>query len=50
MTDKEITGYYGDGKGKFFILYKDGSRALAKFKKNNKNNNNLKTRASAGKS
>jgi len=30
QTKKEITGYYGDGRGNFYILYKDGSRALAK--------------------
>lgn len=36
MTKKEITGYYGDGKGNFYILYKDGSRALAKTNKNKK--------------
>ena len=27
---KEISGYYGDGKGNFYILYKDGSRVLAR--------------------
>ena len=29
-NNKEITGYYGDGRGNFYILYKDGSRVLAK--------------------
>jgi hypothetical protein len=31
---KEVTGYYGDGRGNFYILYKDGSRVLAKNKRN----------------
>jgi hypothetical protein len=30
---KEISGYYGDGKGNFYILYKDGSRVPARKKK-----------------
>ena len=34
QTKKEITGYYGDGRGNFYILYKDGTRVLAKSNKN----------------
>jgi hypothetical protein len=38
QTKKEITGYYGDGRGNFYTLYKDGSkngtRVLAKSNKN----------------
>lgn len=34
QTKKEITGYCGDGRENFYILYKDGSRALAKNIKN----------------
>ena len=33
QTKKDITGYYGDGKGNFYTLYKDGSRVLARKKK-----------------
>ena len=33
-NNKEITGYYGDGRGNFYILYKDGTRVLAKSNKN----------------
>jgi hypothetical protein len=40
QTKKDITGYYGDGRGNFYTLYKDGSkvaigtRVLAKSNKN----------------
>jgi len=34
QTKKEITGYYGNGRGNLYILYKDGSRALAEINKN----------------
>ena len=34
QTKKEITGYYSNGRGNFYILYKDGTRVLAKSKKN----------------
>ena len=34
QTKKEIAGYYGNGRGNFYILYKDGTRVLAKSKKN----------------
>jgi hypothetical protein len=33
-TKKDITGYYGDGRGNFYTLYKDGTRVLAKSNKN----------------
>jgi hypothetical protein len=33
QTKKDITGYYGDGKGNFYTLYKDGSRVPARKKK-----------------
>ena len=29
---KIIIGYYGDGKGNFYTLYKDGSRVSARKK------------------
>lgn len=34
QTKKEITGYYSNGRGNFYILYKDGTRVLAKSNKN----------------
>lgn len=34
QTKKEITGYYSNGRGNFYILYKDGTRVLAKSSKN----------------
>jgi len=33
IKKKEITGYYGDGKGNFYTLYKDGSKVLVRKKK-----------------
>jgi hypothetical protein len=32
-TKKDITGYYGDGRGNFYTLYKDGSKVAIRKKK-----------------
>jgi len=33
QTKKDITGYYGDGRGNFYTLYKDGSKVAIRKKK-----------------